>query len=144
MTSFFRFVNKWAIYRLGIISLAHAPIHVTDFLVVNIHDDELSSAQKLWWIPEYNTNSNTTSFLRFVDKRAIYRWYNLVHTCAGECDWLFHWQHKWCVTLSANVHINYRLPIKVYYRICTLRHIRIKINHGSQNVFWVLTWIGGY
>jgi hypothetical protein len=35
----------------------------------------------------------------------------------------------------ANVHINYRLPIKVYYRICTLRHIRIEINHGSQNVF---------
>ena len=33
------------------------------------------------------------------------------------------------------VNINYRLPIKVYYRICTLRHIRIEINHGSQNVF---------
>jgi hypothetical protein len=27
------------------------------------------------------------------------------------------------------VNINYRLPIKVYYRICTLRHIRIEINH---------------
>jgi hypothetical protein len=40
--------------------------------------------------------------------------------------------------------INYRRPIKVYYRMCTLRHIRIEINHGSQNVFWVLTWIGGY
>jgi hypothetical protein len=39
------------------------------------------------------------------------------------------------VTFSANVNINYRLPIKVYYRICTLRHIRIEINHGSQNVF---------
>ena len=25
------------------------------------------------------------------------------------------WQHKLCVTLSANVNINYRLPIKVYY-----------------------------
>ena len=33
------------------------------------------------------------------------------------------------------VNINYRLPIKVYYRICTLRHIRIEINHGSQNAF---------
>ena len=45
------------------------------------------------------------------------------------------WQHKLCATLSANVNINYRLPIKVYYRICTLiRHIRIKIIHGSQNV----------
>jgi hypothetical protein len=48
------------------------------------------------------------------------------------------WQHKLCATLSANVHfvnINYRLPIKVYYRICTVRHIRIEIIHGSQNVF---------
>ena len=31
-------------------------------------------------------NSNMTSFFRFVDKRAIYRWYNLIRTCAGECD----------------------------------------------------------
>jgi hypothetical protein len=36
MTPFFRFVNKWAIYRLGIISLAHGPVHVTDFPVVNV------------------------------------------------------------------------------------------------------------
>jgi hypothetical protein len=28
--------------------------------------------------------------------------------------------------LSANVNINYCLPIKVYYRICTLGHIRIE------------------
>jgi hypothetical protein len=89
--SFFRFVNKRAIYRLGIISLAHAPVHATDFPVVNVHVDELSSAQI--------------------------------------------WQHKLCATLSANVNINYRLPIKVYYRIYTLRHIRIKIIHRSQNVF---------
>jgi hypothetical protein len=27
---------------------------------------------------------------------------------------------------------------------CTLRHIRIEINHGSQNVFGVLSWVGGY
>jgi hypothetical protein len=100
MTSFFSFVNKRAIYRLGIISLAHAPVHVTDFPVVNVHVDELSSARI--------------------------------------------WQHKLCATLSANVNINYRLQIKVYYRICTLRHIRIEINHESQNVFWLLTWVGGY
>jgi hypothetical protein len=100
ITSFFRFVNKRTIYRLGIISLAHAPMHVTDFPVVNVHVDELSSARI--------------------------------------------WQHKLCVTLSANVKINYRLPIKVYYRICTLRHIRNEINRGSQNVFWVLTWVGRY
>jgi hypothetical protein len=30
-----------------------------------------------------------TSFFRFVDQRAIYRWYNLIRTYAGECDWLF-------------------------------------------------------
>ena len=89
MTSFFRFVKKLAIYRLGIISIAHVPVHVTDFPVVNVRVDELSSAQI--------------------------------------------WQYKF----SANVNINYRLPIKVYYHICTLRHIRIEINHGRQNVFSV-------
>jgi hypothetical protein len=83
MTSFFRFVNKRAIYRLGIISLAHAPVHVTDFPVVNVHVDELSSARI--------------------------------------------WQYKLYAILSANVNINYGLPIKVYYRIYTLRHIRIEI-----------------
>jgi hypothetical protein len=40
-----------------------------------------------------------------------------------------------CATFSASVNINDRLPIKVCYHICTLRHIRIEINHGSQNVF---------
>ena len=100
MKLFFCFVNKRAIYRLGIISLAHVSVHVTDFPVINVHVDELSSARI--------------------------------------------WQHKLCVTLSANVDINYRLPIKVYYHICTLIHIRIKIHHLSQNVFWVLTWVGGY
>jgi hypothetical protein len=90
MTSFFRFVKKLAIYLLGIISLAHAPVRVTDFPVVNVHVDELSSARI--------------------------------------------WQHKLCATYSTNVNINNRLPIKVYYRICTLGHIRIEIIHGSQNV----------
>jgi hypothetical protein len=90
ITSFFRFVSKRAIYRLGIISLAHSLVHVTDFLVLNVHIDQLSSARI--------------------------------------------WQHKLCATLSASVNINYRLPIKVYYHICTLRHIRIEVIHGSQNV----------
>jgi hypothetical protein len=87
MTSFFRFVNKRAIDQLGIISLAHVPVHVTEFPIVNVHVDELSSART--------------------------------------------WQHKLCVTFSANVNINYRLPIKVYYRICTLRHIRIASSLGK-------------
>ena len=91
MTSFFRFANKRAIYRLGIISLEHAPVRVTDFPVVNLPVDELSSAQ------------------------------------IG--------QNKLCSTLSASVNINDRLAIKAYYRICTLRHIRNEINHGSRNVF---------
>jgi hypothetical protein len=47
MTSFFRFVNKRAIYRLGIISLAHASVHVTDFPILNEHVNELSSA-RIW------------------------------------------------------------------------------------------------
>jgi hypothetical protein len=91
MTSFFCFANKRGIYRLGIISLAHAPVHVTDFPVVNVPVDELSSAR------------------------------------IG--------QHKLSSTLSASVNINYRLPIKVYYCICAIRHIRNEMNHGSQNVF---------
>jgi hypothetical protein len=45
MTLFFRFVNKRVIDRLGIIPLAQEPVHVTDFPVVNVHVDELSSAR---------------------------------------------------------------------------------------------------
>jgi hypothetical protein len=55
MTSCSRFVDKRAIYRLGIISLAHAPVHVTDFSVVNVHVDELSSA-RIWqhnWVQNF-------------------------------------------------------------------------------------------
>ena len=36
-------------------------------------------------------------------------------------------QHELCATLSANVDINYCLPIKLYYHICTVGHIRIEI-----------------
>jgi hypothetical protein len=43
--------------------------------------------------------------------------------------------NKLCATFSAYVNINCRLPIKVYYHICTLRHIRIEINNGGQNMF---------
>jgi hypothetical protein len=42
-----------------------------------------------------------TSLFRFVDKRAIYRWYILIHTCAGNCDWLFHWQ--WEIMYSCGI-----------------------------------------
>ena len=51
---------------------------------------------------------------------------------------------KLCATYSASVNINTRVPIKVYYGICTLRHIRIEIIHGSQNgCVLSLTWVGG-
>jgi hypothetical protein len=42
--SFLRFVNKRDL-SIGYISLAHASVHVTDFPVVNVHVDELSSAR---------------------------------------------------------------------------------------------------
>ena len=31
---------------------------------------------------------------------------------------------------------------KVSYRMCTVRHITIKILHGSHNLVWALTWVG--
>ena len=37
ITSFFRFVNKRASYSFGIISLAHAPLNVTDFSIGSIN-----------------------------------------------------------------------------------------------------------
>ena len=69
-----------------------------------------------------------TPFFRFVNKRASYPFgiISLAHVAVNVT--FFHWQPKLCATFSASVNINYRLPIKVYYRICTLRHIRIEIN----------------
>ena len=69
---------------------------------------------------------------------------SVVHVHVDELSSARIWQYKLCATFSASVDINYRLPIKVDDRICTLRHIRIEINHGSQNVLPVLTWAGGY
>jgi hypothetical protein len=40
MASFFPFVDKRPIYRLGIISLEHVPMHMTDISVVNVQVDE--------------------------------------------------------------------------------------------------------
>jgi hypothetical protein len=76
--------------RRAITTWKHNVIDTTDFPVVKVHVDELSSARI--------------------------------------------WQHNLYVTLSVNVNIHCRLPIKVYYRICSLRHFRIEIVHGSQNV----------
>jgi hypothetical protein len=77
-----------------------------------------------------------TSFFSFVDKRErfIDGIISFPHAQVNVTD--FSIGSINCVRpFSANVNINYRLPIKVYYHICTLRHIRIEINHGSQNVF---------
>jgi hypothetical protein len=46
----------------------------------------------------FNGNFNMTSFFRFLDKRAIYRWYNLIRTCTRECDWPF--RRKWGKCMS--------------------------------------------
>jgi hypothetical protein len=37
MTSFLRFINKRASYQFGIISLAHAPVNVTDISIGSMH-----------------------------------------------------------------------------------------------------------
>ena len=87
---------------------------------------------------ELISDSNMMSFFCFVDKQAIYRRYNLIRTCASECDRLFHWQHKLCATFSTNVNINYRLPIKVYYHICTVRHFRIETILASMIYFLII------
>jgi hypothetical protein len=33
--------------------------------------------------------------------------YNLISTCAGECDWLFHWQHELNTLSIRNIHCEY-------------------------------------
>ena len=90
-----------------------------------------------------------TFFFCFVNKRASYPFgiISFAHVSVNVNDFCMDSKimtiegavlfklHKLCATFSVSVNINYRLPIKVYYRICILRHIRIEINHGSQNVF---------
>ena len=49
---------------------------------LTLHLTKLLSLMLILLISYYNM----TSFFRFVDKRAIYKWYNLIRTCAGECD----------------------------------------------------------
>ena len=58
----------------------------------------------------------------------------VVKTTVDEVSSARIWQHELCATLSAKVNINYRLPIKVCYCICTIMHIRIEIIHESHAV----------
>ena len=79
---------------------------MTDFPVVKVHVDELSSAQI--------------------------------------------WLHKLCATLSASVNINYRPPIKVYYRIIDIsesnnsdwiKYLYPPTHIKTQNTFWLPSFI---
>ena len=53
MTSFFRFANKRAIYRLGIISLAHALVHLTEmYMLMNYRLLEFGSINYVRHCPQ--------------------------------------------------------------------------------------------
>jgi hypothetical protein len=83
-----------------------------------------------------------TFFFRFVNQRAIYRLgiislanayvtgFPVLNVHVDELSSARIWQHKLCATLSANVNINYRLQIKVYYRIYTLK------TYQNRNKSW--------
>jgi hypothetical protein len=50
-TSFFRFVNKRASYPFGLISLAHAPVNVTDFSIGSLNCPIHVKTQSTFWLP---------------------------------------------------------------------------------------------
>jgi hypothetical protein len=89
MTSFFRFVNKRPIYRLGIISLAHALMHVTDFPVVHVHVDELSSVRiwqhKLCGTFSANVNINCRLPIKVYHRICTLRYQNRNKSWKPEC-----------------------------------------------------------
>ena len=86
-------------------------------------------------------NYNMTSFIRFANKGASYPFgiislahapWNVTDFSIGSINCVRHFRKH-----------EYKLPSS-NLRIFTLIHIRIEINHESQNVFWTLTWIGRY
>ena len=79
----------------------------------------------------YIMNSNMTSFFRFVDKRAIYRWYNLIRTCAGECDWLFSRKcTSWWIIVCSNL---------AAYIVCDIfRKRKYKLPSSNQSILLYL------
>ena len=115
-----KFVDKRAIYRLGIMSLAHAPVRVTDFSVVNVHVDELSSARIWQHIHIFGFHSITSVSLdklyqgsrNFSEQKFRFPWHKMKFTI----NWLFcqyrsnqhkswtvlhsHLSYWWTVTLS--------------------------------------------
>ena len=50
--------------------------------------------------------------------------------------------HKLCAALLTSLNINYRLSSNCITIFVPLRHIKIKIIHGSHNLLCVLTWVG--
>jgi len=145
MTSFFRFVNKRAICRLGIISLAHAPVHVTDFPVVNVHVDKLSFARiwlhKLCATLFANVNINYRLPIKVYAKWPIestftiigrYRTYNnisffqlkglipyrhLRHDYCCYYERVFFWCETFCILNSQSINRTVKLFIKAKVRI---------------------------
>jgi hypothetical protein len=79
----------------------------------------------------YGCSINTTDFPVVI---VYVTDFPVVNVHADELSSARIWKHTLRATFSANVNINYRLPIKAYYRSCTLRHIRIEVIHGRQNV----------
>ena len=83
--------------------------------------------------------------MKYVFEKTSLKWNHLQRTLLAMWMWL-------TFPLAAYIVCDifrrrkYKLPSsnQSILRIYTLRHIRIEINHGSQNVFWVLTWIGGF
>jgi hypothetical protein len=129
-------------------SIFQIPVHVTDFPVVNVHVDELSSARnwqyklcvtlsanvnintcicmlsnrliyachyKLFYLPVHLSNIRMDVSLLGMGWSDYYCAFPVVNVHVDELSSARNWQYKLCVTLSANVNINYRLPIKVYY-----------------------------
>ena len=118
------------IYKCHVIWWSVRSFHVSfvciSFRLIKLTNDTRNEPTN--YTNETQMNRRRTNDTR---KRNEQKWYEIsvnlkrsriCSTCAGECDWLFHWQHKLCVTFSANVNINYRLPIKVYYHICTYQN----------------------
>ena len=88
-----KFVDKRVIYRLGIIPLTHAPVHVTDFSVVNIYVYELSSARIWQHIHIFGFHSITSVSLdklyqgsgNFSEQKFRFPWHKMKFTI----NWLF-------------------------------------------------------
>jgi hypothetical protein len=150
--------------QVACLILHHVPVYVTDFPVVNVHVDQLSSArirmaslvsccarivnQNEWptllhdradvtsrykygsilWLEDGNLYSSSFKQVACLILHHVPVYvtdFPVVNVHVDQLSSARIWQHKLCVTYSANININNRLPIKVYYRICTLRHIRI-------------------